>query len=68
MIIEKHDGFGVRVYRGKHRGYEWVGTFKFKAHGGKRGARRAAGRLKRPPRPVRRDTEHSRSATTSSAT
>ena len=42
MIIEKNDGFGVRVYRGKHRGYEWVGTFKFKDHGGKRGARRAA--------------------------
>jgi integrase len=42
MIIEKQNGFAVRVYRGKHRGYEWVGTFKFKDHGGKRGARRAA--------------------------
>jgi hypothetical protein len=42
MIVERGEAFAVRVYRGKHRGYEWVGTFKFKDYGGKRGARKTA--------------------------
>jgi integrase len=42
MIQERNEAFGVRVYRGQERGYEWVGTFKFRDYGGRRGARKAA--------------------------
>src|SRR3954447_659958 len=42
MITERDAAFGVRVYRGQERGYEWVGTFKFRDYGGRRGARKAA--------------------------
>jgi hypothetical protein len=42
MIRERNEAFGVRVYRGQERGYEWVGTFKFRDYGGRRGARKAA--------------------------
>ena len=44
MITERNEAFGVRVYRGQERGYEWVGTFKFRGYGGRRGARKAAER------------------------
>lgn len=42
MISERGEAYAVRVYRGKERGYEWIGTFRFKDHGGKRSARKAA--------------------------
>src|SRR4051794_26510246 len=42
MISERNEAFGVRVYRGQERGYEWIGTFKFRDYGGRRGARKAA--------------------------
>ena len=42
MIQERNEAFGVRVYRGQERGYEWIGTFKFRDYGGRRGARKAA--------------------------
>ena len=42
MITERNEAFGVRVYRGQERGYEWVGTFKFRDYRGRRGARKAA--------------------------
>jgi hypothetical protein len=42
MITERNEAFGVRVYRGQERGYEWIGTFKFRDYGGRRGARKGA--------------------------
>jgi hypothetical protein len=42
MIRERNEAFGVRVYRGQVRGYEWIGTFKFRDYGGRRAARKAA--------------------------
>src|SRR4051794_5442278 len=42
MISERNEAFGVRVYRGQERGYDWIGTFKFRDYGGRRGARKAA--------------------------
>jgi integrase len=42
MITERCEAFGVRVYRGQECGYEWIGTFKFRDYGGRRGARKAA--------------------------
>src|SRR3954468_16526081 len=42
MITERNEAFGVRVYRGQERCYEWIGTFKFRDYGGRRGARKAA--------------------------
>ena len=44
MIQERNEAFGVRVYRGQERGYEWIGTFKFRDYGGRRAARKAAER------------------------
>jgi integrase len=42
MITERNEAFGVRVYCGQARGYEWIGTFKFRDYGARRGARKAA--------------------------
>jgi hypothetical protein len=56
MISERNEAFGVRVYRGHERGYEWVGTFKFRDYGGRRGARKAAEQAEAEARvPRRRD-------------
>jgi hypothetical protein len=70
MISERNEAFGVRVYRGQERGYEWVGTFKFRDCGGRRGARKAAERQrpKRASAETHRSAGQSRSRPTSSAT
>ena len=42
LLFGTATAFGVRVYSGQEPGYEWVGTFKFRDYGGRRGARKAA--------------------------
>jgi hypothetical protein len=58
MISERGEGFGVRVYRGS----EWIGTFKFRDHGGRRGARRAAEQAEAEAR-FRGNAKHRRTLT-----